>query len=154
MNTGSDPERRMNRKLALIRNLIQRGIGKERIAEVYRLLDWMMQLPPELKVRWYNEVNTIREVGKMPFVSTAEWVGEKRGFEKGIETGLDKGITLGQIQSLKEIIPELLTDKFGAPGAQIGEDIQTWDELNRLKSLRTAIRSATSIDEIRGLVAK
>ena len=52
---------------------------------MFRLIDWLMELPPALGTLFWDEVKRIQEDKKMPFITTPERIGMEKGMEKGLE---------------------------------------------------------------------
>ena len=59
-----------------------RAYSREVILELFRIIDWLVQLPEGLENRFLEQVHQLEE-DKMPFVAPAEEIWEKRGMEKG-----------------------------------------------------------------------
>lgn len=59
--TTQDPEGRLRWKLRLIRGLYERGFSQQDILELFRVLDWMMGLPEELKLEFWDELQRFEE---------------------------------------------------------------------------------------------
>jgi hypothetical protein len=54
--THQEPEARRAWKVRLIRGLYERGLDKEAVRQLFRLIDWMMDLPAELDEHFWQEV--------------------------------------------------------------------------------------------------
>jgi hypothetical protein len=67
MATTRNLERRVDCKFQLAMKLGRRGLRDEQARKLFNLIDWMMQLPPDLDKRWYNRVRETQEANKMPF---------------------------------------------------------------------------------------
>jgi hypothetical protein len=100
---------------------------------LFRLIDWQMDLPPALEGLFWQEVEQIQEERKMPFVSTPEWVGRKRGLLEGIKSSLDI--------------------KFGDAGLALMPEIERIEEPEQLQVVLRAIKGASSVEELRRLWA-
>ena len=87
LQTAGDPQARYSAKTELVRNLYKLGYNKEELREIFRLLDWMMQLPPELSRRFDTELVAFEKEMNMPYVTSIERNAEARGIEKGREEG-------------------------------------------------------------------
>jgi hypothetical protein len=87
METRPDPEQRKVWKFTLIRGLYERGLDRQDILNLYRFIDWLMQLPKGLENTLWNELKTFEEERKVTYVTT----GERIGFEQGIQQGLQQG---------------------------------------------------------------
>ena len=48
--TADDPENRYRLKMQLVRRLYQRGYQRNDILELFRFIDWVLVLPPELEI--------------------------------------------------------------------------------------------------------
>lgn len=65
-------------KLRLVRMLYQRGYSRKDVIQLFRLIDWLIKLPDELEETFWEEVEKEEEQG-MPYVTSVERIGEKRG---------------------------------------------------------------------------
>ena len=86
--TTSDLEERKAWKFRLVRNLYGRGYNREVVLELFRIIDWLVQLPEGLEEQFLAQVHEQEEEGKMPFVAPAEEIWEKRGKQEGEATAL------------------------------------------------------------------
>jgi hypothetical protein len=64
--TAKAIDNRQAAKVALIRGLYERGYERERVLELFRLIDWMLALPREQELMVWREVARIEEERKMP----------------------------------------------------------------------------------------
>jgi hypothetical protein len=64
--TRGDPEERRRWKLRLLKGLYDRGLSAEQVRELFRLLDWMVQLPEDLQERFQAELFRFEEERRMP----------------------------------------------------------------------------------------
>ncbi len=51
-STCHDPHARYQAKLRLVRSLYRRGWDRQRVVDLFRVLDWMMRLPDELETKF------------------------------------------------------------------------------------------------------
>ncbi|MEZ6141529.1 MAG: Yae1 family protein [Zavarzinella sp.] len=89
-------------KINLTRNLIQRGIEREEIVNIFRLLDWMIQLPLEDEEKFKEEIQLLEEELRMPFLSPTEIRAIERGHKEGLEQGREQGLEQGREEGLLE----------------------------------------------------
>jgi len=82
---------RLRGKIRLTRMLYGYGYGRQDVLELYRLIDWMIALPPDEEARFVAVGERLERKGKMGFVLTAERVGERKGLEKGLQKGEQAG---------------------------------------------------------------
>ena len=66
LRTASDPESRYNSKTQLVRNLYSAGYNQDVIREIFRLIDWMLHLRPDLDRRFKSELVAYEKELKMP----------------------------------------------------------------------------------------
>lgn len=67
--TTQDPQARKRWKWVMIRQLYERGYDREDIIRLFRLVNWMMTLPDDLKQEFKREVQAYEEEKQMPIVS-------------------------------------------------------------------------------------
>lgn len=131
LETRNDPAARHQWKIRIVRSLYEQGVAAEVVREQFRIIDWLMDLPPALKELFWREVEQIQEERKMPFVSTPEWVGHKKGLLEGIKSSLDI--------------------KFGEAGLALIPEIERIEEPEQLQVVLRAIKGASSPEELRQL---
>jgi len=59
--TRGEQQERKRWKLSLIRRLYQKGYEREQIVNLFKFIDWVMQLPQELEKEFWQEVNQLQE---------------------------------------------------------------------------------------------
>lgn len=85
--TRKNQQERYQAKLSLIRLLYQRQWDKQRIIDLFVVLDWLMRLPEGLEKQIWQAIETIEEDKKMRYVSSVE----RFGIEKGVLQGRLEG---------------------------------------------------------------
>ena len=95
--TAGDPVNREQWKLRLMRSLYERGKSSDDIRQMFRVIDWMMDLPPALAIQFRAALEQTEEEKKMPYVTSIERLAK----EEGREEGQEKGILIGQILILQ-----------------------------------------------------
>ena len=78
-------------KLSLIKSLYERGYGREDIVQLFRLIDWFIALPKREEERLWQEIQTLEEERKMPYITSVERIGIRKGLEQGLQQGLQQG---------------------------------------------------------------
>jgi hypothetical protein len=106
------------------------------VRKLFRFIDWLMALPDDIERAFWSDVLRLEEEHKMPFVT----IGERIGIEKGLREGLMRGIELG------------LKVKFGDGGLSLLDDVRTLTAIDSLQAILTALETAQTLDEVRGLV--
>ena len=118
-------------KINLVRGLYTSGLNAKDVRELFRLIDWMMELPDPLNNLFWQEVDQIQEEKRMPYVLSIERVGRQAGLREGIETALKI--------------------RFGEAGLQLMPEIRTIYDENQLRAILRILETAASPEEVRRL---
>jgi hypothetical protein len=94
-------------KLWLIRRLYDKGYSREDVVNLYRFIDWIIMLPEGLKQEFWTELKAYEEEKRMPYVTTGEEIGFKRGVQQGVQQGEQKLVLLLLGQRLGDLPPEI-----------------------------------------------
>jgi hypothetical protein len=81
--TRRDKPSRKVWKLRLIRRLHESGYNKTDILNVYKFIDWILNLPKPLENEFWQELKAYEEDRKMPYITTGERIGYDRGKVEG-----------------------------------------------------------------------
>lgn len=133
LQTHNDSVGRSVWKLRLVRGLYERGFSAKDIRELFRVIDWLMELPSPLENLFWQDVASIQQENKMPFVSTPERVGRRAGMRLGIEA--------------------LLKVRFGEEGLKLMPEIENVHYDDQLKAILEALGTAKTPDEVRRIWA-
>ena len=125
--TRQDMNARFAAKWKLVQLLYQRGWDKQRVIDLFSVLDWMMRLPEQLKRSLWHNIEVLEEQEKMRYVTSVEQIGIEKGLLLGRLEGEQSGTAKGEAYALRR----LLQKRFGP----LSEDV-----LARLQ--------AASIDEL------
>jgi hypothetical protein len=131
MQTQGDPASRHAWKVRLVRGLYERGLSAKDVRELFRVIDWLMELPEPFPDLFWHDIQKIQEEKRMPFISTPERVGERRGLRTGIES--------------------VLRIRFGSEGLKLMPEINRVYGEEKLKAILQALETATTPDEVRRL---
>jgi hypothetical protein len=99
-----NPVTKLRTKISLSKRLYAKGWKKQDLLTLFKFIDWIIALPPELELEYNETIEKIEEEFKMTYVSTAERVGIRKGEALGIE----KGKVIGE----GEMLVSQLTIKF------------------------------------------
>ena len=142
METRRDPKARARWKFDLVKRLYRKGYNRKDVIQLFSFIDWVMSLPQEFSKRFWDNLISFEEEHKMPYVTSVE----KIGIEKGIRKGMQQGMLL----EARDMLIEVLMERFGGINSELSEQIQRIDSRARLKdSLRQALR-AKSLNEFGG----
>jgi predicted transposase/invertase (TIGR01784 family) len=83
--TRNDAIARKEWKLRLTRQLYEQGYERQDILNLFRFLDWMMELPEGLKQAFRVELEQYEQEKQMPYVTSIEQMGIEKGREEGRE---------------------------------------------------------------------
>lgn len=127
--TRQDPDARRCWKVRLVKGLHERGLTAGEIRQLMRFIDWMMDLPPALEEEFRQEIHRYEEEKRMPYITSFERFGIRKGLLEGIEA--------------------LLEFKFGAEGLKVLPEIQQIHDHEKLSAILQAIKTAPTLDELR-----
>lgn len=91
-------------KLSLIKSLYERGYKREDIVQLFRLIDWFIALPKREEDRLWQEIQTLEEERKMPYITSVERIGIRKG---------QQGAILRILEVRFENIPQKLREAIG-----------------------------------------
>jgi len=144
--TKHDVEDRWHWKLILCRRLYDHGYRREDVLNLFRFIDWLMMLPEELEEGFLDEIYQYEEERGMPYVMSAERIGIKKGIQQGIQQGM--------LEEARDMLLELLDERFGVLSSTIVTQIKAIGQREVLKGLfKQAIR-VQSMDQFKELLLK
>jgi hypothetical protein len=129
--TRGNPADRQAWKTRLVRGLYERGFGKAEIVNLFRFIDWIMDLPPVLDEVFWQGITQIQEEKRMPFITTPERIGLKRGLLKGIESVLEVRFQENGLKLMPEVCEIHDVEKLEAV-LQAAKTVATPDDLRRI----------------------
>jgi hypothetical protein len=131
--TRQDQGERKDRKFRLIKRLRQRGWNESQVRQLFKLIDWMMELPSPLAYEFWKELKQYEEKEHMPFITTPERFGRAEGRLEGIEA--------------------ILELRFQDAGLQLMPEIRLIDNPEKLEKILHAAKTVASPDDLRKLWA-
>lgn len=131
---GRDVER-YAAKWQLARILYERAWDKQRIVDLFNVIDWMMQIPQQMQSELLDKIDELERGRAMPYISSFE------------RRGLERGRVEGQQQALSALLSFQLARRFGTlpPAIQqrLGHatpaELQAWGE---------AVLDAPTLDDV------
>jgi hypothetical protein len=137
LETNGNPEERSRAKWQLFRSLFTHGWNAKRVRRLYRLIDSLVELPPELEQQHKADALAYEREQKMPYVTSIERLAKEEGREEGREAVLRS-------------IEITLRVKFGADGKRYADELRSnQPTLETLERLLDKIEPATTIEELR-----
>jgi hypothetical protein len=130
--TNSNLSAREQWKWNLARLLYERGYNRKEIVDLYKVIDLMMALSPDLQLSFEEKLANYQEELKMPLLTNIE--------QRTIE------------QTRKQDIFDLLVSRFGNLPQNMTEDIERIQDINILKQLLISTISVNSLEEFAQIV--
>jgi hypothetical protein len=129
--TAGDEQARYQAKRRLVRSLYRRGYERQAILELFRFIDWVLEIPEALEEQLWHELQQYEETQRMPYVTSVERIGFK------------KGVAQGEISILRR----QLTRRFG-PLPEWAEERLTHAELPQLEAWADRVLEAKTLEEV------
>lgn len=137
--TRKNDDERYEAKRRLLRLLYQRYWDKQKVIDLFHVIDWMMRLPEALEQQLWYEIEAIEGSKKMHYVTSVEKIGIAKGRQEGRQEGLLEGEA--------KMLSIMLQHRFGElPEAAI-EKLTHSNEEQLKKWLISAI-SASTLDAV------
>jgi hypothetical protein len=116
--TRNDAHARKEWKFRLTRRLYEQGYERQDILNLFRFIDWILELPEGLKQEFRAELKQYEQERQMPYVTSIERMGREEGREEErivIQTTialnmLRENFPLDQISRLTDLTIAQLTD--------------------------------------------
>ena len=143
--TREDMQDRGRAKLALTRRLYERGYERQDVLELYRFIDWLLQLPAALETQVWQDIVQLEEATQMTYLSTAERRGREEGLQEGRQEGLQEGLLEG--------LAVALDLKFGPAGVALIPELRQIGDPAIVQAVGERIKTAQSINDLRQVYA-
>jgi hypothetical protein len=150
METRRDPNARHRWKIQLVKGLYEHGWSAEDVRQLFRLIDWLMDLPKELQEGFREEMHRYEEDKSMPYVTSIERLAKEEGRQEGLQEGELKGIR----KNLLETIEFCLRSRYAEAGLELLPKIQTVENIDQLRKVFQTVQTADDLNAIRERVAK
>ena len=139
-------------KRRLIRNLFSKGFDKDVTVASLEFIDWAIELREEDDDILWREIKQMREVKNVPYVMSFERIALKKGREKGKKEGKKEGLQQGSLLTLKEVILETLSEKFGEIPTDLSDTLNQIKDKDKLKVLNRLAIKCTSLEEYKNML--
>lgn len=128
-------------KWTLVRGLYERGLNKEQIVKLFKIIDMMMTLPEQLQQKLVKKINSFEEERKMPFISPTEQMAIERGKEIGKE--------IGALQNARNYITTVLQARLGEVSSEITASLALISNLSILDEMLKLAVTVNSLDDFK-----
>jgi hypothetical protein len=132
--TRQQAQARYEAKLRLAKRLYQRGYSRRDILELFRFIDWIMTLPPELEEQFMTDIVAYEEQERKPYVTSVERIASQRGLQEGIEKGR------------REMLEETLVARFGTLPEELTVLLDRISDPQLLKELQRPAVTSDSLE--------
>ena len=129
LETRRNPADRQAWKVRLVKGLYERGLRPVDVRQLFRFIDWIMELPPALEKLFAEEVEHYEEEKHMPYITPWERMIRQEALLEGIKSSLKI--------------------KFGAAGLRLLPEIEGLEAVDTLKAVLEAIATTNSPEELR-----
>jgi hypothetical protein len=147
---GKDDTRKLSVKKELVRLLHERGYERNDIIHLFRFLDWLVRLPPELDERFEAWISDYEQRKTMPYVTSIERIGRKRGRREGRKEGRREGLQEGLVEAIEAV----LEARFGRKGVLLLSNIDLPRDSGSLRGLHRDLLGVHSLSEAAARIEK
>lgn len=144
LETDADPPARLTRKIAVVKRLYARGLTRADIQQLFRLIDWVMTLPPALNRTFDDTIDAFEKETQMPIISPLEQRWMDRGEERGRQEGRQEG--------LRAAVRRVVGVRFGQHGLDLMPRVETVTDPAALEALLDAITTAPDLAALDALL--
>jgi len=141
--TRKQHQERYEAKLRLVRILYERHWDKQRVIDLFCVVDWLMQLPEWLNSQVWQELETIEEKEKVQYITSVERIG----IAKGIAKGREEGIATGRVEGESRILRRQLERRFGVLPQWASEQLESAKE-DELEAWSEAVLTAPTLEAV------
>ena len=104
MQTRQHPATRHAGKIRLIRELYQRGMSRDDVLQLFRIIDWMMDLPEVLEQLFRRKAEQIEQERYMPYVTSVERLAQREARQEMLISALERRF---QVSVPEEIVARI-----------------------------------------------
>ena len=153
--TGRNMRARRSGKLGLVRQLLESGMGELEVREVMRLIHWLLALPEEEELRLRKDVKQMEASMQTKRRSTYERIvweegleaGREQGRAQGLEQGLERGLERGRHAAARDLLLDLVSDRFGPSGDELRARVDAIQDEARLRALARSVFTMSTMAE-------
>jgi hypothetical protein len=131
---------RLRVKVNLFRRLLGRGRDRKDIIHLFRFIDWLLVLPPELELESRRQITELQEGTVMPHIGGLERLIRDEGRAEGLLEGLREAVELG------------LEIRFGKEALGVLSRAREVADLDRLRELKGALPRVATLAEFESLL--
>ncbi|MES2141781.1 MAG: hypothetical protein V4471_02695 [Pseudomonadota bacterium] len=91
LETKGNPQGRYEMKARITRLLLKKGYKKDYILNLFKVIDWGLVLPPDLKIQYNNDIEQLKEEEGMSYVLSAVRDEVEKNHQSWLQQGLEQG---------------------------------------------------------------
>lgn len=103
----------MEKKFSITRELYQKGLSRDAIITLFKIIDWSIILPKELELEYKAKIHQLEEEKKVSYITSIE----RLGIEEGLQRGRQEGREEGRHEGILLVARKLLMEKGMSPQA-------------------------------------
>ncbi len=145
--TRKNDEERYQAKRLLVRLLYQRKWDKQRVIDLFSVIDWMMRLPEELEQQLWQEIEILEENEKMQYVTSVQRFEIAKVRQEGLLEGRQEGRQEGLLEGEAEMLGLMLKHRFGELSDAVVNRLRLASE-DQLKEWLISAISAPNLDAV------
>ncbi|UZQ54495.1 DUF4351 domain-containing protein [Trichothermofontia sichuanensis B231] len=135
LTSKRDLQQRKTGKIHLIRRLYEKGYPRQDVINLFRFIDWILQLPQALAAEVWEIITAYEQEGNMPYITSIE------------RLGIEKGRQEGRQEEGRSLILRLLTRRIGNLPPALAAQVQTLS-LPQLEALAEALLDFTELADL------
>ena len=117
------------------------------ILELFRFIDWLLYLPPELDQQFNEQLHEFEAQMSTPYITSIERRGIEKGFLQGIEQGIEQGVLQGERQLLLRLTQSRFDEATVQSLAPLLERINDANQLAQIGSWIIQCKSGETLLE-------
>ncbi len=134
LETRGKARDRRSWKFRIVKGLYERGWNADDVRQLFRFIDWVMELPTGLEAAFWQELSDYQETRRMRYITSVERYGMRAGYLRGIE--------------------ECLHIKFGPEALDLMPEIRQLDDHEILLSVLETIQKVDRPEDLRRVWSK
>jgi hypothetical protein len=124
------------------------------LLDLFRLLDWVLALPPKMEYDFKRDLARFEVEQKMVYVSSVERIARKEGLELGRAEGIEAGRAEGLAKAQKEACETIrqsrlnrLEQRWGPVDPDWESQLEAIGDFQRLLGLHVQAATAVSLQD-------
>lgn len=109
IETKGNPQGRYEIKARITRLLLKKGYKKDYILNLFKVIDWGLVLPPDLKIQYNNDIEQLKEEKGMSYVLSAVREEVEKNHQSWLQQGRQEGRQEGRYEIAKSLLAEGLS---------------------------------------------